>query len=89
MFAGDLVWIPIVAVILMVVPGLLAQPALKKYANMNLREGSLRNAILIEAIQGIEDIKVTQSEQRFQNEWNSYNAATAMFHLNCAHLPPG
>lgn len=86
MFAGDLVWIPIVAVILMVVPGFLAQPALKKYANMNLREGSLRNAILIEAIQGIEDIKVTQSEQRFQNEWNSYNAATADVSLKLRSL---
>jgi len=37
----------------------------------------LRNAMLVEAVQGIEDIKVLQAEQRFQNQWNHYNAVNA------------
>ena len=33
--------------------------------------------MLVEAVQGIEDIKVLQAEQRFQNQWNHYNAVNA------------
>jgi ATP-binding cassette subfamily C protein LapB len=31
----------------------------------------------VEAVQGYEDIKTTQSELRFQNQWNNFNAASA------------
>lgn len=75
--AGSLVWIPLVAVILMVLPSLIMQPRLRQYASQSAREASLRNAILVEAVQGYEDIKTTQSELRFQNQWNNFNAATA------------
>lgn len=75
--AGNLVWVPLIAVVLMIIPSLLAQPRLRQYANQSAREASLRNAILVEAVQGYEDIKTTQSELRFQNQWNNFNAATA------------
>lgn len=75
--AGSLVWVPLVAVVLMIVPNLLAQPRLRQYASQSAREASLRNAILVEAVQGYEDIKTTQSELRFQNQWNNFNAASA------------
>jgi ATP-binding cassette subfamily C protein LapB len=42
-----------------------------------MRESSLRNAMLVEAVQGIDDIKVLQAEPRFQNQWNHYNAVNA------------
>lgn len=84
--AGSLVWIPIIAVVLMMVPGLLSQGKLRKYANQAMRESSLRNAMLVEAIQGNEDIKSLQAEQRFQHQWNNYNAVSADVNLQLRSL---
>lgn len=75
--AGPLVWIPVAAVVLLVVPGLLAQKRLRRLAEANTRESSLRSAMLVEAIQGLDDIKSMQAEARFQNLWNHYNETTA------------
>ncbi|MGG4605916.1 type I secretion system permease/ATPase [Paenalcaligenes sp. Me131] len=84
--AGNLVWVPMIAVILMVSPSLIMQPRLRQYASQSAREASLRNAILVEAVQGYEDIKTTQSELRFQNQWNNFNAATADVSLKLRSL---
>ncbi len=84
--AGSLVWVPIVAVILMVVPGLFAQKKLRAMANEAMRESSLRNAVLVEAIQGNEDIKTLQAEQRFQYQWNGYNSVSAEVNLRLRSL---
>ena len=74
--AGPLVWIPLAAVVLMVLPGILAQRRLRRLAEENTRETALRSAMLVEAIQGLEDIKTLQAETRFQNLWNRYNSVT-------------
>lgn len=84
--AGSLVLVPIAAVILMVLPGLLVQNKLRHYANQALRESSLRNAMLVEAVQGNEDIKSLQAEQRFQSQWNNYNAIAADVNLRLRSL---
>ncbi|WP_225783762.1 type I secretion system permease/ATPase [Xenophilus sp. Marseille-Q4582] len=75
--AGPLVWVPLAAFVLLLVPSLLAQRRLRGLAQAGMRESSLRNAMLVEAVQGIEDIKVLQAEPRFQNQWNHYNAVNA------------
>lgn len=85
-FGGFLVVIPIFAVVLMVLPGLLAQKKLRRLANSAMRESSLRNAMLVEAIQGNEDIKTLQAEQRFQQQWNNYNAIAADVNLRLRSL---
>ncbi|MEB2848560.1 type I secretion system permease/ATPase [Rhizobiales bacterium RZME27] len=74
---GALAIIPAIALFLMVLPGLLAQPKLKSMANLAMRESSLRNAMLVESVQGGEDIKALQAEKIFRQRWNSYNSATA------------
>lgn len=75
--AGPLVWIPLVAVVLLVLPGLLVQKRLRRLAEAHTRESALRSAMLVEAIQGLDDIKSLQAEARFQNLWNHYNETTA------------
>lgn len=77
LIAGKLVWVPVAAFVLLLVPSLLAQPRLQRLAHEALREATLRSAMLVEAIQGIEDIKVLQAEARFQNQWNHYNEVNA------------
>ncbi|MBX8828628.1 type I secretion system permease/ATPase, partial [Ochrobactrum sp. SFR4] len=42
---GVLVLIPLGALFFLLIPGLLAQPKLRKYASASMREASLRNAM--------------------------------------------
>lgn len=75
--AGPLALVPLLAVFLLLIPGLLLQPKLAKLSQDSIKESSLRNAILIETIQGADDIKSLQAEQRFQGQWNHFNTITA------------
>jgi len=84
--AGWLVLVPIGALVLLIVPGVLAQRKLREYATGAMREGSLRNAMLVEAVQGIEDIKALQAEERFQRQWNHYTAEAAEAQLKLRGL---
>ena len=84
--AGVLTVVPVVAVVLMVLPSLLAQPKLARLSKESMRESTLRNAMLVESIQGLEDIKVLQAEQRFQKQWNHYNQVSAEVGLRLRYL---
>src|SRR5699024_6801275 len=83
---GSLVWVPVILAVLLVTPGILMQKKLAKHANEALREKTLRNAILVESIQGIDDIKALQAENRFQSAWNNYNAVSADVELKFKNL---
>lgn len=89
MIGGALVAIPVVALIVMLLPGLLYQRKLARLANENMRESALRNAMLVESIQGLDDIKSLQAEQRFQEQWNHYNATSADTALRLRTLTNG
>ncbi|MFD1218227.1 MULTISPECIES: type I secretion system permease/ATPase [Microbulbifer] len=84
--AGPLALVPLCALVLLLVPGLLAQGKLAELAAESMRESSLRNAMLVESIQGMEDIKGLQAEQRFQQQWNHFNAVTAEANLKLRNL---
>ncbi|MBD1588755.1 type I secretion system permease/ATPase [Pseudomonas typographi] len=77
LLGGVLVLVPLFALVAMLLPGLLAQRRLARLANASMREAALRNAILVETIQGLDDIKALQAEARFQQQWNHYNATCA------------
>ncbi len=74
--AGPLVYIPLAAIAALILPGIFLQRRLRQHANEAMRESSLRNAMLVETVQGIEDIKSLQAEDRFQQQWNHFNAVT-------------
>lgn len=82
----ELCWIAPVAVVLMLIPGLVLQKRLAAVANRNQQEGMLRNAMLVESIQGIQDIKILQAESRFSQLWNHYIAVTAESGMQSRHL---
>ncbi|WP_336961449.1 type I secretion system permease/ATPase [Sphingobium aquiterrae] len=86
---GPLVLVPLGALLLLVAPGLLVQRKLRAHANESMRESSLRNAMLVEAVQGIEDIKMLQAEDRFQQQWNHFNAVTGESQLKLRALTNG
>ena len=77
LIGGNLFWVMLVVVPLMILPAILAQKKLAKLAQEGMRESSIRNAILVEAVQGIEDIKLLRAESRFQNQWNHMNEVSA------------
>ncbi|MFC3396788.1 type I secretion system permease/ATPase [Brenneria rubrifaciens] len=70
--APSLSWIAPVAALLMILPCLLMQKKLAQLARQSTQEITLRNAVLVESVQGLEDIKLMQAEGRFQQQWNSY-----------------
>ena len=57
------------------VTGIVTAEKLAELANKNQHESTLRNAILVESIQGLPDIKMMQAESRFRNN------GTAMWRL--------
>ena len=77
MIGGPLVLVVLLAVPLLLIPGLLVQRPLGKLSSEGMRESAIRNATLVEAVQGIEDIKLMRAEQRFQNQWNNTNDVAA------------
>ncbi len=86
---GGLALVPVGALVLLLLPGLLAQRRLRILATESMRESSLRNAMLVEAVQGIEDIKALQAEERFHHQWNHYNAVAGEAQLRLRGLTNG
>lgn len=81
LIGGNLFWVMLLIVPIMLLPALFVQKSLAKLAKEGMREASIRNALLVEAVQGIEDIKLLRAENRFQNQWNHMNEASAEISL--------
>ncbi|MHC8403415.1 type I secretion system permease/ATPase [Pseudomonas sp. MDT1-17] len=77
LIGGPLVWIPVLAIPLVIIPGLLLQWPLRKLSREGMRESALRSAVLVETIEGIEDIKALQAEPYFQRVWEQNHEISA------------
>lgn len=77
LIGGNIFWVMLLIVPLMLLPGFLVQKSLARLAKEGMRESAIRNALLVEAVQGIEDIKLLRAENRFQNQWNHMNDVSA------------
>lgn len=75
--AGNIALVALAAIPLIMLPGLFMQRPLAKLSRQGLRESALRNAMLVEAVQGIDDIKLMRAEPRFQGQWNLANEVSA------------
>lgn len=74
LIGGPVAFVLIAAIPLIVIPGLIAQWPLARLSQEHMKEGSIRNGLLIEAMSGAETVKTTQSEGRFQRLWEEYSA---------------
>ncbi|MCL2525310.1 MAG: type I secretion system permease/ATPase [Betaproteobacteria bacterium] len=70
---GPLVLVPLAAIPLLILPGLIAQIPLARLSGQGLAEAALRNAVLMESVYRVEDIKLMQAETRFLRAWNHAN----------------
>lgn len=67
--AGPLVIVPAVAVPLVLLVGVLVQPALGRLADQMLKEGQQKQAVLVETLSGIETIKAAGAGARMRARW--------------------
>lgn len=74
------------AVPLIAIPGLIAQWPMARLARAGSRASALRNAVLVESIEGIEDIKALRAQNRFHALWNDCNAECAQNSLRSRFL---
>jgi ATP-binding cassette subfamily C protein LapB len=86
LLGGWLAAVPLAAAPLVVLPGLLAQRALARLSTDGMAESALRNAILMESVYRVEDIKGLQAEQRFRGIWHKTNQRSGEISLRQRHL---
>ncbi len=77
MLGGSIVFVPMAAIPLVIIPSLAAQVPLSRLSQEGLAEFALRNAILMELMYRIEDIKSLQAESRFRRLWEETNIVAA------------
>ncbi|MDR2187333.1 MAG: type I secretion system permease/ATPase [Azonexus sp.] len=86
LIGGSLALVPLVAAPLVVLPGLLAQRPLAKLSTDGMAEAALKNAILMESVYRVEDIKNLQAEPRFRALWRQVNQRSGEISLRQRHL---
>ncbi|MGM0517796.1 MAG: type I secretion system permease/ATPase [Pseudomonadota bacterium] len=74
---GPVVWVPFIAIWLIVLPGLLAQGHLARLSRQNLHEGAVRQGVLLESIENLETVKATRAEGRNLRLWEHLSADLA------------
>lgn len=74
---GKVAIIPLAAIPMVVLVGVLMQLPLQLAVQKSFREGAQKHAILVEAISGIETIKTSCSEGRMQRNWETFVGMTA------------
>lgn len=78
MIGGVLAWVPIVVMPLVILVGLAIQAPLARHMKENMRESSLKHGLLIEAIEGMETLKATNSQGYMQKRWEDFSALASM-----------
>lgn len=74
LIGGSIVWVPLVAIALMLLPGLVVQRTLASLSRQNLREGAVKSSVLLEAIENLETVKASRAEGRLIQQWESLSA---------------
>jgi ATP-binding cassette subfamily C protein LapB len=86
LLGGSLSLVALVAAPLVVLPGIFAQRKLAALSTAGMAESALRNAILMESVYRIEDIKNMQAEPRFRDLWRKVNQSTGDISLRQRRL---
>jgi len=74
---GPLAWVPGLVLPLIILVGLAIQWPLARHMRENLREASLKQGLLVEALEGVETIKALNGQYRLQKSWEDYSAVAA------------
>jgi ATP-binding cassette subfamily C protein LapB len=72
--AGPLAWVPFLSIPIVVAAGLFSQGYLSRYTNESMREGSQRQGLAVESIEGLETLKSLNATGWAQQRWEYYSA---------------
>lgn len=86
LIGGPLVFVVAAAVPVVLLMGIVVQWPLARLSREGMRESALRNAMLVETIERIEDIKALQAEQRFVAQWQDVTATSGAIGLRQRYL---
>lgn len=75
--AGPLAVVPLVMIPLVISVGFLVQKPLAEYINQSMREGSQRQGLAVETIEGLETLKANNATSWAQTRWERFTAITA------------
>jgi ATP-binding cassette subfamily C protein LapB len=75
MVGGPLVWIPALAVPLLIIIGLLAQKPLMSAMRANMKESGDKQSVLVESVLNLELLKAHNAESYLQRRWEMSNLA--------------
>lgn len=78
MIGGELAFVPVITIPLMVLIGWAIQAPLARYTKENMREASLKHGLLIESIEGMETLKATNGQGLMQKRWEDFSALASM-----------
>lgn len=74
---GWLVLVPLIALPVALVAGLIFQRAIQKHTRLNLAGNNRKAGLLVEAVDGAESLKANSAEWKVQARWNRLVAETA------------
>ncbi len=77
LIGGPIGLVPLLAIPLLLLAGLLAQIPLANLMQRNLAESSAKHGVLVEAVESVETLKTLSAEGVLQRRWESYTALTA------------
>ncbi len=86
LMAGDLVYVPIVGVSILVIYSLLIQGPLKRSIEEGSRLASQKYANLIESIAGLETVKLFGAQSQFQYRWEEAVAHMANWNIKSRRI---
>lgn len=83
---GPLGWVPLLMIPLIVIVSVIVQWPLARTMRENLREVSLKQGLLIEAVEGMEALKSVGGEGYMQKRWETFSAMSAATSMKSREL---
>ncbi|RTE66262.1 type I secretion system permease/ATPase [Amphritea opalescens] len=83
---GPIVWVPLVAIVLMLLPSLLMQGKLAALSRENIREGAVKYGLMLEVIENLESVKAIKAEGRNLRLWDNLSNKLASDNIKLRRL---
>ena len=77
LIGGPIVMIPAIAIPILLLIGIISQPALNKAIRQNLKEAGDRQSVLVESVLNLESLKAHNEQSYLQKRWELANLASA------------
>ncbi len=69
LIGGPMAWVPVVAIPLMLIAGLMLQPSMKRQAQVSQEDSQTKQAVLVETLAGLETIKALGAGAVLRRRW--------------------